>query len=118
MLSDSSSSQYKQARRQYIRSTKNRPADVESDWSPFRRAEKRYKARYPPPDLSNVIDLASIDRARDEEVLSGRWRGSVPSEGLKLLTNSESGSPIYSVTHLPGASEFRNCCRVSVLKYA
>ncbi|KAG9318878.1 hypothetical protein JVU11DRAFT_985 [Chiua virens] len=29
------------------------------NWSPFRAAEKKYKAKCPPPDLSDVLDLAS-----------------------------------------------------------
>ncbi|KAH0827006.1 hypothetical protein J3R83DRAFT_4673 [Lanmaoa asiatica] len=59
-LNDSASREYKKARRQHWKSTKNRPIDVDASWSPFRAAEKKYKARFPPPDLSAVLDLASL----------------------------------------------------------
>ncbi|KAF8447471.1 hypothetical protein L210DRAFT_3440773, partial [Boletus edulis BED1] len=57
---DSNSSEYKKARRQHWKSTRNRQVDVDTSWSPFRAAEKKYKARFPPPDLSAVLDLASL----------------------------------------------------------
>ena len=60
MISDYASREYKKARRQHYKSTKNRPVDVDASWSPFRAAEKKYKARFPPPDLSAVLDLASL----------------------------------------------------------
>ena len=59
MISNAVSREFKKARRQHYKSTKNRPADVDASWSPFRAAEKKYKARFPPPDLSAVLDLAS-----------------------------------------------------------
>lgn len=31
----------------------------DSEWTPFRAAEKRFKVRFPPPDLTDVLDLAS-----------------------------------------------------------
>lgn len=52
--------EHKKARRLHYKSTKNRPVAVDQSWSPFRAAEKKYKARFPPPDLSAVLDLASL----------------------------------------------------------
>ena len=57
MISPSASREYKKARRQHWKSTKNRPVNVDAGWSPFRAVEKKYKARFPPPDLSAVLDL-------------------------------------------------------------
>ncbi|KAI0320182.1 hypothetical protein OF83DRAFT_1106178, partial [Amylostereum chailletii] len=34
-----------------------------------------YKTKFPPPDLSNVLDLALDDDSRVEEIDRGRWRG-------------------------------------------
>jgi len=31
----------------------------DSEWTPFRAAEKRFKARFPLPDLTDVLDLSS-----------------------------------------------------------
>ncbi|KAF8415925.1 hypothetical protein L210DRAFT_2590108 [Boletus edulis BED1] len=45
---DSNSSEYKKARRQHWKSTKNRQVDVDTSWSPFRSAEKKYKASFRP----------------------------------------------------------------------
>lgn len=50
----------KKARRLHWKSTKNRSVDIDQSWTPFRVAEKKYKARFPPPDLSDVLDLASL----------------------------------------------------------
>ncbi|KAI6039955.1 hypothetical protein EDC04DRAFT_2867794 [Pisolithus marmoratus] len=62
---DLSSSAFKKARRQYIRTTKNRNQDVDANWTPFRAAEKKYKARFPPPDLT--------DEAEDEQLVSQHY---------------------------------------------
>ncbi|KAF7322908.1 hypothetical protein HMN09_00070300 [Mycena chlorophos] len=51
----------KQARRQYLNALRN---PVDRDWTPFRAAEKRFKARYPPLDLSDVLDLQEISEPR------------------------------------------------------
>jgi alkylated DNA repair protein alkB family protein 1 len=53
------------------------------DRAPFRAAEKRYKSRFPPPDLSNVLDLATLDSSRSEELRV--WNGSSDAvEWIKL----------------------------------
>ncbi|KIK95246.1 hypothetical protein PAXRUDRAFT_827205 [Paxillus rubicundulus Ve08.2h10] len=59
-LYDPSSLEYKKARRQHVKTTRNRAHDVDENWTPFRTAEKKYKARFPPPDLSAVVDLSSL----------------------------------------------------------
>ncbi|KAF7295006.1 hypothetical protein MIND_01038700 [Mycena indigotica] len=48
----------KKARRQYLNSIHN---TIDRDWTPFRAVEKRFKARFPPLDLSDVLDLALVD---------------------------------------------------------
>ncbi|KAF8557347.1 hypothetical protein OG21DRAFT_1494924 [Imleria badia] len=57
-----STREFKKARRQHWKLTRNR-VDVDTSWSPFRAAEKKYKTRFPPPDLSAVLDLASLRNA-------------------------------------------------------
>ena len=42
---------------------------MEQRWSPFRVSEKKFKARSPPPDLSNVLDITT-------ESHLGHWQGS------------------------------------------
>ena len=67
---------YKKAKKLYEKSLRNRPPEqVGADWSPFRTAEKRFKARFPPPDLSGVLDLALLDASRSDEILNGVWKG-------------------------------------------
>ncbi|KAI0328128.1 hypothetical protein GY45DRAFT_1255714 [Cubamyces sp. BRFM 1775] len=92
-IHDPSSAAYKKARRKYFKSTRNRPPQVDADWTPFRAAEKKYKARFPPPDLSDVLDLAAADPARGDEVARGKWKGradAVPYEEI-LLRDAHSG---------------------------
>ncbi|KAI0928030.1 hypothetical protein AcV5_005724 [Taiwanofungus camphoratus] len=74
-LHDPSSAAYKKAKRTHLKTTRNRNEHVESEWTPFRVAEKKYKARFPPPDLSNVLDLAVLDESRVDEISGGGWSG-------------------------------------------
>ncbi|KAF9453192.1 hypothetical protein P691DRAFT_695142 [Macrolepiota fuliginosa MF-IS2] len=85
---DPTSSAYKKARRQYIKATKNRPQDVETDWTPFRAAEKKFKARFPPPDLSGVLDLATLDPARADEISQGLWAGRADAVEYDILAKN------------------------------
>ncbi|KAG5727671.1 GTPase-activating protein gyp7 [Termitomyces sp. T112] len=100
-LHDPNSSAYKKARRLYHKATKNRNPDLELDWSPFRSAEKKYKARFPPPDLSNVLDLAILDPARDDEVRQGIWRGSSAVQHRELSAARKS-TKFYTIPQIPG----------------
>ncbi|KAF7304783.1 hypothetical protein MKEN_01192400 [Mycena kentingensis (nom. inval.)] len=47
----------KKARKHYEQNMRNK---LDHDWTPFRAAEKRFKARYPPLDLTDVLDLALL----------------------------------------------------------
>jgi alkylated DNA repair protein alkB family protein 1 len=87
------------AERQFRKATKNRPANIEQEWTPFRAAEKRFKARFPPPDVSSALDLASADESRAPEIKLGHWVGSsiaVDSVKISLKEN------IYTIPHIPG----------------
>ena len=72
---------------------KMRPAHVDPGWSPFRAAEKKYKARCPPPDLSTVLDLAST--------------GPTPHQPTRI------SSDVFVLPDVPG--EARNCQQPVVL---
>lgn len=75
-LSTSDERAYKKAKKLYEKSLRNRPSEqVGADWTPFRTAEKRFKARFLLPDLSDVLDLALLDPNRSDEVLNGGWKG-------------------------------------------
>ncbi|TFY77096.1 hypothetical protein EWM64_g6917 [Hericium alpestre] len=74
-LLDPTSVADKKARRQHWKATKNRPKDVEAEWTPFRAAEKKFMARFPPPDLGEVLDLNA------EDIESG-WKGH--SQGIQF----------------------------------
>lgn len=83
------SREYKKARRLHWKSTKNRPVDVDQGWSAFRAAEKKYKARFPPPDLSTVLDLASC--------LNGK-----PPALYQPTRISAKGSDVFILPDVPG----------------
>lgn len=95
---------YKKAHRQFLKSTRSRPKDIEEQWTPFRAAEKKYKAKFPPPDLSGVLDLALLDEERREEVRESRWRGGLESTGVewKEVSFAEGGRKAYTLTRIPG----------------
>lgn len=119
-LQDPKSQSYKKARQQYYKATKNRPTNCELDWSPFRAAEKRYKARFPLPDLSSVLDLALLDNARHQEVERGVWKGSLNAvHYAQLPFKTTTSTPAYFIPSLPGAVDSSHhscpptlCCQV------
>lgn len=97
---------YKRARRQFLKSTRNRPKDIEDQWTPFRAAEKKYKAKFPPPDLSGVLDLALLDEKREDEIRKGRWKGGLEGTnvGYREVSFAEAGSgrKAYILSRIPG----------------
>ncbi|KAL5533065.1 hypothetical protein ACEPAF_4841 [Sanghuangporus sanghuang] len=80
------SSSYKKARKQYLKSNRNRPSGSSLDWTPFRAAEKKYMAKFPSPDLSDVLDLALLDECRSDEVAKGRWKGRADAIDAREIT--------------------------------
>ncbi|KAI0781307.1 hypothetical protein BD413DRAFT_608470 [Trametes elegans] len=104
-LHDPTSAAYKKARRRHLKSTRNRPQPAEAEHTPFRAAEKKYKARFPPPDLSDVLDLAAADRTRAEEVAHGNWKGradAVPHTELPLHAAKGDARRAYIFPGTPG----------------
>lgn len=108
-LHDPTSAAYKRARRRHIKATRNRHQDVEADWTLFRAAEKTYKARFPPPDLADVLDLAALDETRQEETSRGGWCGrgdAVTWEEMELHDCSHAGpstgGKAYIFPDIPG----------------
>ncbi|CAK5264246.1 unnamed protein product, partial [Mycena citricolor] len=101
---DPTSPAYKKARKQYLASTKSRDKAIEHDWTPFRVAEKRFRARFPPPDLSDVLDLALLNETRSREVQDGRWKGTALSGYREVPSISPSADvAAYALTdHHPG----------------
>ncbi|KIY50920.1 hypothetical protein FISHEDRAFT_38493 [Fistulina hepatica ATCC 64428] len=98
-MHDPTSSAYKKARRQYLKATKSRNKDVEQDWTPFRAAEKRFKARFPPPDLSDVLDLSLLDG----KCPHGVWSGSLDeSKFRELLMPPGSLHRAFTLRGIPG----------------
>lgn len=97
---------YKKACRQFLKSTRNRPKDIEDQWTPFRAAEKKYKAKFPPPDLSGVLDLALLDEKREGEIRKGHWRGGLEGTNVecKEISFAEAGSgrKAYVLSRIPG----------------
>lgn len=103
---DTTSPAYKKAWRQHVKSTNNREKDVELAWTPFRAAEKKYKARFPPPDLSHVLDLAASDDTRADEVNLGGWHGiSDALEVREVQLKSPGQQKAYTIPRIPGASQ-------------
>ena len=90
----------KKARRQFYKATKNRPQDYDADWSAFRAVEKRYKARFPPPDLSTALDLATLHREREQEIDRGS-PGAVEFNEIHL--KDPGGKKAYATPRIPGA---------------
>lgn len=100
---DTSSPEYKKARRQHLKTTKHRNDQLEADWTPFRAAEKKFKAKFPPPDLSDVLDLAVGDEGRVDEINSGGWRGNTDPLEWREIELEDTGRKAYILPRIPGA---------------
>ena len=85
MLLDPTSREYKRARRHHYKTTKNRDGDTDTDWTPFRAAEKKYKARFPPPDLSDALDLALLNASRHADIERTGWKGRPDAVQVKKI---------------------------------
>ncbi|TFL07045.1 hypothetical protein BDV98DRAFT_519575 [Pterulicium gracile] len=83
---------YKKLRKHYLKSTKNRDESLSKDWSAFRRVEKKYMARFPPPDLSATLDVRNLSS------------GSESKATLCTEVAGPSSSPqrIFAFPHIPG----------------
>ena len=97
---------YKKAKKLYEKSLRNRPPEqLGADWTPFRAAEKRFKARFPPPDLSDVLDLALLDASRSDEILNGVWKGNPTAlsyERIDIQLCDEFPKSAYTFNFHPG----------------
>ncbi len=100
-LLDPASAAYKKARRHFFSATKHRQKDSDALWSPFRAAEKRYKARFPPPDLSAALDFATLDPHRTHEITQAFWRGS--SDAFPFRRINTLRKEAYVIPRIPGA---------------
>ena len=98
-LLDPASREYKLARRHHYKTTKNRAESPDSDWTAFRAAEKKYKARFPPPDLSDLLDLALLDAKQTG------WKGSADAVQVKVIglkSDEVRVRKAYTITGMPG----------------
>ena len=106
--------EYKKAQRQFLKATKNRPANIEQEWTPFRAAEKRFKARFPPPDLSDVFDLA-CNKVRELE--RKHWMGSPTVVDYVDVSLADRNLAAFSIPRVPGGPLFSVMigCRITFL---
>ncbi|CUA70280.1 Alpha-ketoglutarate-dependent dioxygenase alkB [Rhizoctonia solani] len=93
---DTSSHAYKKALRHHLKSQKNKSHQDQSvPLSAFRASEKKYKSRFPPPDLSDVLDLAETEGP-------GGWRGSSDTSKLREVGLRGGGGRAYTIHSIPG----------------
>lgn len=103
-LLDPASAAYKKARRYFNNATKHRQSGYDTNWSPFRTVEKRYKTRFPPPDLAAALDLATLDPHRTHEITQGLWRGSPDALHFHpIKAKNAVGNGAYVIPRIPGA---------------
>ena len=107
-LMDPTSREYKRARRHHYKTTKSRTEGLDTDWTPFRVSEKKYKARFPPPDLSDVLDLAFLDETGSSEVERVGRRGRADAVLTKEIglrdaqATTARARKAFTVTGIPG----------------
>ncbi|KAF9457178.1 hypothetical protein BDZ94DRAFT_1176154 [Collybia nuda] len=97
---DSSSQEYKKARRLHLKATRHKNED--HNWTSFRTVEKKFKARFPPPDLSNVLDLATLNPAKTNEVQGGVWTGRSDTVEYREIVLAGHATKGYTVSQIPG----------------
>ena len=71
---DPTSSAYKRALRRHVKTLEEKKGIVNA-WSAFRTEEKRFKARFPRPELRDVLDLSTLDDGAqsDPVLVSAGW---------------------------------------------
>lgn len=98
---------YNKAHKHYLKSIRHRQAGSSAQWTPFRASEKKYMAKFPPPDLSDVLDLALLDEERRDEVDKGIWKGAADAlevRELPLKGNAEAKRRrAFCVPQVPGS---------------
>ena len=95
---------YKKALRKYL---KNKRPSEDHDWTPFRAAEKRYKARFPPPDLGDVLDLSCIGSSEKDPIARREPTGNphvIPTRPIRLRCDEAKRGGAYTVPQIPGAN--------------
>ncbi|KLO18553.1 hypothetical protein SCHPADRAFT_844808 [Schizopora paradoxa] len=92
---------YKKALRNERRTAQPGRSPDDHEWTPFRLAEKKYKVKFPPPDLSGVLDLALLDSERDGEIQRSAWAGSATAQEFKNVGTCR-GRKVYCLPRVPG----------------
>ena len=99
------SSAYKRAWRQHRKSAKTPTSE---DLPYIRYQEKYFKAKFPPPSLEQVLDLATRFDDRKHEVDAGVWKGSPAAVNVEeiscLQPKDRQNSPrrAFHLVDLPG----------------
>ena len=96
---------YKKALRKHLNA--KRPA-LDHEWTPFRAAEKRYKARFPPPDLGDVLDLSHVQSSDKNAMLHNEPKGNahaIPVRPIRLQCDGSKRGRAYIVPRIPGADQ-------------
>ncbi|KAG8856576.1 hypothetical protein FRB96_006336 [Tulasnella sp. 330] len=99
---------YKKARRHFLK-TRQKPETDNSDLTAFRVQEKKYKSKFPPPLLDNVLDHWVLDQKLGE--LGGGWCNggnqlsgeTVSSIELEKVGEGSTEGKAYLISSHPGA---------------
>lgn len=84
---------YKRRLKQYRKSTMGHLAD-ETAWTAFRKEEKKYKAKYPPPSLDEVLDLAALSSDQSSSCLFDKY--------VKQFKTKSGRTKAFGLEHIPG----------------
>ena len=90
---DLNSPAYKKALRLHNKSKKTPAAE---DLPQLREQEKAFKARFPPPSLSDTLDLSW-----DENIHGNTWKGTGTVTGLEEIKCLD-GKTAYTIDSVPG----------------
>ncbi|KAF8507322.1 hypothetical protein BU17DRAFT_78130 [Hysterangium stoloniferum] len=93
---------YKKALRKHLKQKRPLP---DHEWTPFRAAEKQYKAKFPPPDLSGVLDLWPRDRDNETHLLKNEPIGNpmaVDTKSIGLNGVKQTWTKAYTIPQIPG----------------
>jgi alkylated DNA repair protein alkB family protein 1 len=93
---DINSQAYKKALRLHKKSKKTPAAQ---DIPALREQEKEYKAKFPPPSLSDVLDLSWNSESHGDA-----WKGSATVDGLRMIPCKRAEVKAYAIESIPGMS--------------
>lgn len=99
--------QLRRAYKQHRKSTRGRGHEPDkSEWTAFRACEKRFKSKFPPPSLDDVLDLTALvsDDAKMAQFNRRGTRTAVAANEVRTTPSTDRPRRAFTLPRIPGWS--------------